>query len=309
MCKAGANQPQDSHEPAVTGFAYYKQIDVLTGASLSALCKTSPMKTQYLALPDKLPSDLGFRSGKKGVHNSRTLSFNDLSTLLAQVPADATNEDYRAAIREDNVLGKNTASTRKYVGQRLTQLYGLDHQITIFRVFRTYWALADRGRSVLALLLALARDPLLRLTAPAILDLDHGEELNKKVLRSLLRAETGDRFNETSIKKIAQMTASSWTQAGHLEGRYTKRRSQPVCTPATVAYALLLGYISGSRSTMLFDTLWTHVLDIAEYELHELTREASRRGLLTYRNAAGVIEVDFTNILTREEVERAHEQG
>lgn len=267
------------------------------------------MTIQHLPLPDKLPSHFGFRAGKKGVHNSRTLSFADLSTLLAHVPADATNEEYRVAIREENVLGKNTASTRRYIGQRLSELYGLDHQIMVFRVFRMYWELADTGRSLLAMLLALARDPLLRLSAPVVLDLDHGKVFDKKVLQASLRKVTGDRFSDTSIKKIARMSASSWTQAGHLEGRYTKHRRPPDSTSATVAYALLLGYLSGRRSSMLFDTFWTRVLDVEQYELHELTREASRRGLLTYRNAAGVIEVDFSGILTNEDVKYIHEQG
>ena len=307
--RSGEGLAPDLHGPTHTHFAYHGQIGVLIGASIFLLCPPTSMTIQHLKLPDKLPSHFGFRSGKKGVHNSRTISFDDLSTLLAHVSADATNEEYRAAIREENVLGKNTASTRRYIGQRLSQLYGLDHQITVFRVFRMYWGLADAGRPLLALLLALARDPILRLTAPIIIDLDRGEAFDKKVLQASLRTATGDRFNETSIEKIARMSASSWTQAGHLEGRYTKHRRPPDSTPATVAYALLLGYLSGRRSSMLFDTFWTRVLDVEEYELHELAREASRRGLLTYRNAAGVIEVDFSGILTNEDVKYIHEQG
>lgn len=266
------------------------------------------MTTQDIARPDTLPESLGFRSGKKGVHNSRTLSFNDLSTLLAQVPADATNEDYRAAIREDNVLDKGTGSTRRYVGQRLSQLYGLDTEIFIFRVFRLLWERAGEGKPLLAMLLALARDPLLRITARPVLSLEIGAAFEKQAIQQELRAQTGDRFNETSITKISQMAGSSWTQSGHLYGRYKKVRERPICTPVTTAYALFLASAEGLGGKRLFHTFWTTVLDIPTDECKAQAREASRQNLITYRQAGGVIAVDFSPILTAEETEILREQ-
>ena len=266
------------------------------------------MTTQDVALPDTLPTKAGFRTGKKGVHNSRTLSFGDLSTLLAHVPADATNTEYRAAIRDDNVLGKGTGSTRRYIGQRLSQLYGLDADIPLFRVFRHLWNHAGEGKPLLAMLLALARDPLLRLTAPPVLGLREGETFDKQLIQEELRKRTGDRFNETSITKISQMTASSWTQSGHLVGRYNKVRQRPVDTPETTAYALFLGYAAGLRGSRLFDTFWTMVLDRPAHDIHEHARQASRHNLLTYRQTGNVVSVDFSPILTAEEQEHLREQ-
>jgi hypothetical protein len=99
---------------------------------------------------EPLPEKFGFRTGQKGVHNSRTLSFEDLETLLEAVPDGTSNEEYRRAIRKENVLGKDTNSTRRYLGQRLSQLYGLDDEILLFRVFRHYWERAEQGRRLLA---------------------------------------------------------------------------------------------------------------------------------------------------------------
>lgn len=258
---------------------------------------------------ESLPEELGFRTGQKGVHNSRTLSFEDLETLLDAVPRDASNEEYRQAIREDNALGKNTDSTRRYLGQRLSQLYGLDHEILLFRVFREYWKRAKQGHRLLALLLALARDPILRMTAPPILEMNRGETLDKASLRETIAEEAGDRFNETSVKKIAQMTASTWTQSGHLEGRTKKTRQRPENSPVSTAYAILLGYLCGVRGELLFDTFWAHMLDTPEHERMDLAQAASRRNLLTYRNAGGIIEVDFDPILSSEERKRIREQS
>lgn len=258
---------------------------------------------------ESLPEEFGFRTGQKGVHNSRTLSFEDLETLLDSVPSGASNEDYRRAIREENVLAKNTDSTRRYLGQRLSQLYGLDEEILLFRVLRAYWERADRGRPLLALLLALARDPILRMTAPSILGMEQGEQLDKRALRDQIAEKAGDRFNETSVKKIAQMTASTWTQSGHLEGRVDKVRQRPENSPACTAYALLLGHLCGVRGELLFDTFWTRVTGSPEHELQDHAKTASRRGLLTYRNAGGVIEVDIEPALTPKELDLIHEQN
>jgi hypothetical protein len=257
-----------------------------------------------------LPDAWGFRSGQKGVHNTRTVMFSDLETLLDALPPRASKEDYREAVVDENLLAKNTDSTRRYTAKRLSELYGLDPEITLFRTFRQYWDVAsEEGRPLLAMLLALARDPILRLTAEPVLGMGMGEQFDKTVLQEVIVAETGDRFSETSIKKISRMTGSSWTQSGHLKGRYNKSRQRPNCTPENTAYALLLGYLSGVRGTLLFDTFWTKVLDAPDHEVHERAKAASRRSLLTYRNAGGIVEVDFSMILSEDEQERIREQS
>jgi hypothetical protein len=254
------------------------------------------------------PERLGFRSGRTGVHNSRTLTLRDLQVVLDEVAPDASNAAYRAAIKEDNILSKDTGSTRHYVAQRLSQLYGLDHEIPVFRVFRHLWNEGEEGRPLLAMLLALARDPILRTTAPPILQMSKGETFEKQVLEDTISKIEGDRFNETSRKKIARMTASSWTQSGHLDGRYNKTRTQPVASVPAAVYALVLGFMSGARGPQLFETFWVSVLDIEDHEVHDYARRASRRDLLTYRNAGGMIEVDFSQLLTEQDLEVIHEQ-
>lgn len=259
-------------------------------------------------LPEQWPKRLGFRSGRTGVHNSRTLSLRDLRVVLDEVPPEASNAAYRSAIKENNILSKETGSTRHYVAQRLSQLYGLDHEIPIFRVFRMLWDEGKQGHPLLAMLLALARDPILRTTAPPILQMPEGEALEKKILEETIAQEEGDRFNETSRKKIAQMTASSWTQSGHLDGRYNKTRTRPVSSVPAAVYALILGFMSGARGPQLFETFWVSVLDTEEHEVHDYAKRASRRDLLTYRNAGGMIEVDFSQLLTDEDLEVIYEQ-
>ncbi len=107
----------------------------------------------------------GFKFGHKGTHTSRTIMFSEISILLNSLPCDAGRSDYLAAITESNALDKPTAATRKLTAQRLTELYTLDPVIPLFRVLLRFWRDDVTGRPLLALLCALARDPLLRATA------------------------------------------------------------------------------------------------------------------------------------------------
>lgn len=89
---------------------------------------------------------LGFRVADSGPHTSKTLMLQELEALLAEVPADAPSRVHRAAIVEENVLGKRTLSTRKETASRLTALHGLDPSKPLFRVLRRLWAVDPAER-------------------------------------------------------------------------------------------------------------------------------------------------------------------
>ena len=87
-------------------------------------------------LPPHLASLWGFRSGERGAHTSRTIMLGELSQLLDAVPGKASRRDYARAVTEGNSLGKRTAATRKHSLQRLSELYGLDARLLLFRMLR-----------------------------------------------------------------------------------------------------------------------------------------------------------------------------
>jgi len=82
---------------------------------------------------------LGFRVADSGPHTSKTLMLQELEALLAAVPADAPAKAYRAAMLEENVLGKGTRCTRKETASPPTALHGLDLTKPLFRVLRRLW--------------------------------------------------------------------------------------------------------------------------------------------------------------------------
>ena len=249
---------------------------------------------------------VGFRFGDKGTHTSRTIMLDDLSALLRVSSPEAKRSEYRALIVEDNCLGKRTVATRRLSDQRLSELYALDVGVLLFRVMRQLWQADERGHPLLALLLAMSRDPLLRLTAPPIIRLRPGEELGRQALTDVLNRGTGSRFNEAVLDKIVRNAASSWTQSGHLEGRSRKTRHVVSPTPAVATFALLLGYALGARGAVLFDSLWAKVLDTSTDELISLAMDAKRIGYLDLKVSGGVVEVSPERLLTEEERRVVH---
>lgn len=249
---------------------------------------------------------LGFRYGDRGTHTSRTMMLAELRILLDACPA-ASYAAYRRAIVGENILGKRTAATRLLTAQRLSELYSLDPTVPLFRLLRTFWFEDAEARPMLAFLCACARDPLLRLVTPAVLEIRPGEAWTTKTIEAIL--EQGDRFSPSTRSAIARNAASSFTQAGFLRGHRTKVRVRPVGSPAAAAYAVCLGYLEGKRGAFLFDTFWARLLDRPPAELTDLVIAASRLGWLDYRGVGSVVEVQLRSLLTQTERELADEQA
>lgn len=243
---------------------------------------------------------LGFRDGDRGTHTSRTIMLAELKLLLQGNPATATKNEYKTSIIDDNILGKSTQSTRQVTAQRLSQLYGLDTSVTVFCLLRFFWT-DHQAQPILALLCAMARDPLLRMTALPILQAAPGQVAGKHEIELIVAQAAPNRFSPSTLSAVARNASSSWTQSGHLTGRQRKIRTQPVVTVASVTYAMFLGYLEGDRGLLLFETMWMKLLGIPTSMAISLVIEASRRGWLDYRGVGSIVEVRFPELLTSEE--------
>jgi hypothetical protein len=246
---------------------------------------------------------LGFRFGDKGTHTSRTMMLAELDVLMAALSPSATRNQYRAAVIDENVLGKRSVSNRKLSFQRLSELYGLDPSLPLFRILRHLWEQDPQARPLLALQCALARDPLLRATAPAILNAKMEQPLGTPDLDAALRQALSIRLNPSTLNKVARNAGSSWTQGGYSAGRVKKIRTQPCVTPANLAFAAVLGTFQGARGELLLDTPWIGMFGKSRPELFALAHTASMRGWLAYRNLGAVIDLQATPLLTAEDQE------
>jgi hypothetical protein len=220
----------------------------------------------------------------------------ELTSVLSAVPPSGAREDYVEAVVEGNCLRKPTTSTRRLSLQRLSELYALDPEVAIFRVLRRLWDTDPSSRSLLALLAALARDPLLVSTAQAILPLPDGIEMPRKSMTEQLRAAVGERLSDATLDKVIRNAASSWSQAGHLNGRTFKVRRRVRPTPAAVAFALYLGTALGFRGEELLTSGWVKALDCSPSQALDLAIEAKRLGLLDLRVAGDVFDLNLARL-------------
>ncbi len=222
---------------------------------------------------------LGFRDGDKGTHSSRTLMLAELSAVLASVPPESGMADFRRAVVEENLLGKRTVTTREHTVRKLKALYGLNPALPVYRIMRGLWDEDPEGQPLLALLCAVARDPLLRGSVDQVLELADGAVITPDALGATVHRPLA----ATTRRSIGQNLASSWAQAGFLAGVMTKTRTRATATPGAAAYALALGFMEGHRGSLLLTTPWT------------------RLGLVEYRAAGDVMDLRVDALFTNEE--------
>ncbi len=240
---------------------------------------------------------LGFRDGDKGTHSSRTMMLGELGTLLDAAPPEAPRSRLRELIVDENLLGKRSAGNRLTTFKRLSELYALDVAVPVYRLMRRLWEEDAEGRPLLALLCAVARDPLLRGSAGLVLEAPDGTVLTPHEL-----AATVHRPMATSSRiAIGQRLASSWSQAGFLAGVTNKTRTRARATPGAAAYALALGFMEGGRGSLLLTTPWTRLLDCPPDEVLSLVRQAARRGWIEYRAAGDVMDLRVEALFTAAE--------
>jgi hypothetical protein len=193
--------------------------------------------------------------------------------------------------------------------RHLADLYALNPNVTLFRTLTYFWKRDPQGHPLLALLCAYARDAVLRLSAPFILEMTAGTATGREEMEAFLDAVEPGRFSKATLKSTAQNLNGTWTQSGHLVGRVRKVRTQAEATPGAVAYALLLGYLAGERGESLFRSDYARLLDCPLERAVDLAEEAARRGWIVFKRVGDVIEVLFPQLLTPQEQEWMREQS
>lgn len=239
----------------------------------------------------------GFKFGKSGAHSARSMMIEELTHLLFSRDESATKADYEDDIINFNILHKPTEKSRKLTFRHLVDLYALDTQVFLFDVFRQWWEKHEESQPILALQLAVARDPLLRSSAEVILQLEPGEHLARETIEAFLAKDDPDRFSAASLKSFAQNINGTWTQSGYLSGKAKKYREIPEVSYVNVAYALFLAHCHGLSGQRLFDSFWCRMLATDKERLYELAHRASLRGLINFKQASEVVEVTFPGLV------------
>lgn len=236
---------------------------------------------------------------RKGGITSQPISIEELEQLFQVIPVDADQAVYEKAVIEENVLGLATESGREYRFSALRRFYKFESDDLLFRALRDLWDADEEGRPLLAALCALANDTIFRASAELITATSPGAEVSRSEFAPYVEERFPSVYADSTMNNICKNAYTSWELAGHLGPAKSgsKVRTIANCQPNDVAYALMLGHLQGYRGHALFDTIWAQVLDHPKSELHELAFSASQRGMIEYRNAGGVIEVGFRELL------------
>lgn len=225
----------------------------------------------------------------------------ELSLLLNAVDTDAGIDAYRRASIEENALLKPSLAARRKTFSCLQDRYALDVRTPIFRVLRQLTTFEPESLPQLALLVAAARDPLLRATMQLMLSQQSGAEVTTREFLDAIALPFADRFNAATLQAAAERIRGSWKQSGHLTGPSSKRlRIYPLPSPASVTMGLVLGHACGLAGESLLASEWIAIEGISPSSARSLAQTAARRGWIELREAGGILDLTFRALLPTE---------
>lgn len=201
-------------------------------------------------------------------------------------------------ILNSNVSNKLSNRNLLKTNQYLRQLYGFDKEDLLFRCFKHYWTLVgNEKKSILALLFALSNDFLLRESIDIVVNTTVGERVAIEKFDDNIEKYHQGKYSDNTRRSAAQNVASSWKQAGYIQGKVKNIRVQPAHDYYTVAFALLLSYLHGDRGDYILHSKWVKALALNTTELRDLIKEAAKRDLLQYQYGGNVTVISFENQL------------
>ena len=223
------------------------------------------------------------------VHTSRTIMFAELAAIMAH----ADHADFQSAL-DGNTTGKATKFNETKTVAFLRKLYGFDTHQSAFRLFAHFWQVASpTERPLLTLLYAMSRDTLLKESVLVVNQTPTGLKVSTDELASHIAKLYPERYAGTTLLSAAQNLASSWKQAGVLEGKVRSIKKEPPHSALLTAFALLMGYLDGARGGQLFATPYALALMATERAIHEYAHRSALHGYLHYQHLGGVTVVSF----------------
>jgi len=252
-------------------------------------------------------NSLGFSKASLGAHAARSMMFLEMRALVRTMPLTVTKHDFTEAIVQENVLEKPTLSSRKKSLRHLMELYGMEPSKALFRVLWDFGHADLDSLHQLCLVCAYARDPQLRHSFELIRTLRLGEVLVSADMEQHLENGFPGRFSKATKASMARNVNTTWTFGGHLTGKAKKTRRLPEPRPISAAYAMFVGYLSGLRGERLLDSAFAPLVASNRSQLQASLSLASAKGLLSLKQAAGIVEFDFSNLLTPAEQALYHE--
>ncbi len=228
------------------------------------------------------------------IHTNRTIMFEELRLLISHGIFD------KDEVMKLNVLKKKTRINLFRTVELLSRLYEFDKQSELWKVFVFLWNLTeDSNRRSMTLLFAVRNDEVLKVSVPVVLSTSIGKKVQITAIQSAIEKDFSALYSTNTLISTSQNIASSWKQAGYIEGKIRSIRVAIKPDYVTVLFALYLGRLDGLVGEDLMTTTWIKMLELPESKLKSLISEAAMRDLITYHHTGGVVAIRFDNLLNQ----------
>lgn len=242
---------------------------------------------------------IGFRGVNGTIHTSQTILSENAIVLIEDIGslAGAWNRDSLVqSIVVKNIFGKRTDSARAGGLRDMISLYGFDAPPSALKALFSLWS-ATTNRALLLGQLGIARDPILRATAPVILSMQPGEAAGFRTMSTYLDRAYPGRFSSGTLRAVGERCISSWGQMGHLRPGRVRERVSVIAETAHAAFASFLAICCGFTGRSILESGWFRMLDLNPEQAMSLLRRAEAEGQVRLHVAGHVFEISLSGKL------------
>ncbi len=199
-----------------------------------------------------------------------------------------------------NVTGKKSKSGVEKTGNYLKRLYGFDKEDPLFVAFKYFWKISDPNeRPLIAFVYAVNHDDLLAESIEALQNIKEGQKAKIEVFENVIEKYHPNHYSANTQKSLAQNLASTWKQAGFIEGKVKNIRIQPTISYRVACFSFLLAYLKGNRGDFIWSSIGVQALCLYEGKLRELAIECAKKDMMQYQFAGSVTAISFMNLLNK----------
>jgi hypothetical protein len=219
---------------------------------------------------------------------------------LEKVMAFSLDSDAFLSSLMQNVTGKKSNSGVEKTANYLKQLYGFDVQDPSFIAFKYFWKISDpQEKPLIAFIYAVNHDELLAESIDVLKRVLPGEKASVDQFEAVIESYHPQKYSRNTLRSMAQNIASSWKQAGFIEGKVKNIRQVPDITPSVACFAFLYAYLNGDRGEYILNNIGVQALCLSESRLRDLAMDCARKDLMLYQFAGSVTVISFTSLLNK----------
>ena len=230
------------------------------------------------------------------IHTARTIMFAELSKIMDY---SMEHGQYVDSL-DQNVFSKKSADGIRQTGSFLKRLYSFDNHYNLFIAFKYFWSISDKEeKPLIAFLYAINHDDLLAESLQVINKVNPGEKAAIEYFEENIEKYHPNKYTEKTRKSLAQNIASSWKQAGYIEGKVKNIRVAQEITYLVACFAFFISYLKGARGEFIWNSTGVKSLLLPEQKLRDLALECAKRDLMLYQFAGSVTSISFNSLLNK----------